>query len=77
MNQFEIRLTPRTDKNGDEYLIGGADLPALVDLRDATFVVFYPKDEEALKPGERPRATLVIRKRQAPATSAKGRGEDE
>ena len=29
MNQFEIRLTPRTDKNGDEYLIGGADLPAL------------------------------------------------
>jgi hypothetical protein len=75
MNQFEIRLTPRTDKNGDEYLIGGADLPALVDLRDSTFVVFYPKDEEALKPGERPRATLVIRKRQTPA--AKTRSEDE
>lgn len=76
MNQFEIRLTPRTDKNGDEYLIGGADLPALVDLRDSTFVVFYPKDEEELKPGERPRATLVIRKRQAP-TTAKTRAEDE
>lgn len=76
MNQFEIRLTPRTDKNGDEYLIGGADLPALVDLRDATFVVFYPKDEEALKPGERPRATLVIRKRQATTQGAK-RNEDE
>ena len=76
MNQFEIRLTPRTDKNGDEYLIGGADLPALVDLRDATFVVFYPKDEEALKPGERPRATLVIRKRQPQMGNTK-RGEDE
>lgn len=76
MNQFEIRLTPRTDKNGDEYLIGGADLPALVDLRDATFVVFYPKDEEALKPGERPRATLVIRKRQATNQGTK-RNEDE
>lgn len=76
MNQFEIRLTPRTDKNGDEYLIGGADLPALVDLRDATFVVFYPKDEEALKPGERPRATLVIRKRQATTQGTK-RNEDE
>lgn len=75
MNQFEIRLTPRTDKNGDEYLIGGADLPALVDLRDSTFVVFYPKDEGELKPGERPRATLVIRKRQTLAT--KTRGEDE
>jgi hypothetical protein len=75
MNQFEIRLTPRTDKNGDEYLIGGADLPALVDLRDSTFVVFYPKDEGELKPGERPRATLVIRKRQTPA--AKTRSEDE
>lgn len=75
MNQFEIRLTPRTDKNGDEYLIGGADLPALVDLRDSTFVVFYPKDEGELKPGERPRATLVIRKR-VPQSNTK-RGEDE
>jgi len=75
MNQFEIRLTPRTDKNGDEYLIGGTDLPALVDLRDSTFVVFYPKDEGELKPGERPRATLVIRKR-VPQGNTK-RGEDE
>jgi hypothetical protein len=75
MNQFEIRLTPRTDKNGDEFLIGGADLPALVDLRDSTFVVFYPKDEGELKPGERPRATLVIRKRQTPTT--KSRSENE
>ena len=76
MNQFEIRLTPRTDKNGDEYLIGGADLPALVDLRDSTFVVFYPKDDAELKPGERPRAPLVIRKRQ-PQTGNTKRGEDE
>ena len=76
MNQFEIRLTPRTDKNGDEYLIGGTDLPALVDLRDSTFVVFYPKDEGELKPGERPRATLVIRKRQLQTGNTK-RSEDE
>jgi len=68
MNQLEIRLTPRTDKNGDEYLIGGTDLPALVDLRDTTFVVFYPKDDAELRPGERPRATLVVRKRSVPAT---------
>ena len=68
MNQLEIRLTPRTDKNGDEYLIGGTDLPALVDLRDTTFVVFYPKDDTELRPGERPRATLVVRKRSVPAT---------
>ena len=76
MNQFEIRLTPRTDRNGDEFLIGGADLPALVDLRDSTFVVFYPKDDAELKPGERPRATLVIRKRQ-PQTGNTKRSEDE
>ena len=70
MNQLEIRLTPRTDKNGDEYLIGGTDLPALVDLRDTTFVVFYPKDDAELRPGERPRATLVVRKRSVPGTKS-------
>ena len=70
MNQIEIRLTPRTDKNGDEYLIGGTDLPALVDLRDTTFVVFYPKDDAELRPGERPRATLVVRKRSVLGTKS-------
>jgi hypothetical protein len=74
MNQLEIRLTPRTDRNGDEFLIGGTDLPCNVDLRDSTFVVFYPKDEGELRPGERPRATLVIRRRNNPVTR---KGEDE
>jgi hypothetical protein len=74
MNQLEIRLTPRTDKNGDEYLIGGTDLPTLVDLRDSTFVVFYPKDEGELRPGERPRATLVIRRRNTPNRKTEDEG---
>jgi hypothetical protein len=76
MTQFEIRLTPRTDKNGDEYLIGGTDLPALVDLRDTTFVVFYPKDDTELRPGERPRATLVVRKRSTPGAKTTSPTED-
>ena len=76
MNQLEIRLTPRTDRNGDEFLIGGTDLPAFIDLRDSTFVVFYPKDDAELRPGERPRATLVVRRRTAPTTAPR-KGEDE
>lgn len=70
--QLEVRLWPKRDRNGDEYLIGDAqNVPALVDLREATFVVFYPPDEdEESENGEaheegRPRgphATLVIRR---------------
>lgn len=72
--QLEVRLWPKRDRNGDEYLIGDAqNVPALVDLREATFVVFYPPDEddadadggdEAHEEGRPrgPHATLIIRR---------------
>lgn len=60
--QLEIRLRTKIDRNGDEYLIGSAtDIPAMIDLRDSTFIVFYPPEDE--KEGF---ATLVIRKYQPP-----------
>ncbi len=72
MGQLEIKLRTRIDRNGDEYLIGSAtDIPAFVDLRDATFIVFYPRDEDAKEAdgdddGRPSHATLVIRKYQPP-----------
>ena len=74
--QLEVRLWPKRDRNGEEYLIGDAqNVPALIDLRDATFVLFYPPDEDdtdndadgssETPEGSRPRgphATLVIRR---------------
>lgn len=74
--QLEVRLWPKRDRNGEEYLIGDAQhLPALVDLRDVTFVLFYPPDEddtdndtdesrEAHEEGRPrgPHATLIIRR---------------
>jgi len=79
--QLEVRLWPKRDRNGDEYLIGDAqNVPALVDLRDATFVVFYPPDEdddttngsengEAHEEGRPrgPHATLIIRRDMRPS----------
>lgn len=68
--QLEVRLWPKKDRNGDEYLIGAAQtIPALVDLREATFVVFYPPDDdnEAVDENGRtykPHATLIIRRDQ-------------
>ena len=78
--QLEVRLWPKRDRNGEEYLIGDAQsVPALVDLRDATFVVFYPPDEddtdndtggngEAHGEGRPrgPHATLIIRRDMRP-----------
>jgi hypothetical protein len=73
--QLEIRLWPKRDRNGEKYLIGSAqNVPALVDLREATFLVFYPPDEddsdngggneEAHEEGRPrgPHATLIIRR---------------
>lgn len=76
--QLEVRLWPKRDRNGEEYLIGDAqNVPALVDLREATFLVFYPpedEDEDTRSAGSgngeaheegRPRgphATLIIRR---------------
>lgn len=72
--QLEVRLWPKRDRNGDEYLIGDAQhIPALVDLREVTFVLFYPPDEddsdvdggsEAHEEGRPrgPHATLILRR---------------
>lgn len=63
-NQLEVRLRVKIDKNGDEYLIGSAEqIPALVDLRDTTFIVFYPPEDPDSEEENR-HATLIIRKYQ-------------
>lgn len=84
-SQLEVRLWPKTDRNGDEYLIGAAQtIPALVDLREATFVVFYPPDTEAGTTDEhgrvhKPHATLIIRRDQreprSPGKQGQGQGD--
>jgi len=67
-NQLEMRLWPKKDRKGDEFLIGSSpNIPALVDLREATFVVFYPLDENPNKKDAngrpyKPHATLIIRR---------------
>lgn len=43
---FTLPLYVKTDVNGEEYLIGSTDLPMMVDLREATFLVFYPEEDE-------------------------------
>tara|TARA_B100000900_G_scaffold314561_1_gene273442 strand:+ start:667 stop:861 length:195 start_codon:yes stop_codon:yes gene_type:complete len=43
---IEIKLFVRTDKNGNEYLIGSPNLPAQINLDDYTFIVFYPEEDE-------------------------------
>ena len=61
--QLEVRLWPKTDKNGDEYLIGDAQsVPALVDLRECTFLVFYPPDDGEGESDAPKHASLIIRR---------------
>lgn len=43
-HQFTIPLHLKTDINGEEYMIGSADLPVLVNMRESTFLVFFPED---------------------------------
>jgi len=67
VGQLEIRLRTKIDRNGDEYLIGSAtEIPALIDLRDATFIVFYPREEGEGEDDRGSHATLMIRKYQPP-----------
>jgi hypothetical protein len=55
-HQFSLPLTLKTDINGEEYMIGSADLPVMVNMRETTFLVFFP--EEGKDAG-----TLMIRPR--------------
>jgi hypothetical protein len=55
-HQFQFPLSLKIDANGEEYLIGSTDLPMSVDLREATFLVFFPEEG-----GDK--GTLMIRPR--------------
>lgn len=55
-HQILINLSLRTDVNNEEYMIGSTDFPGSVDLRDATFIVFYPTEGEE-------HGSLIIRPR--------------
>jgi hypothetical protein len=55
-NSFQFPLNTRFDSNNEEYLIGSTDLPMFVDLRDVTFLVFYPEENSD-------KGTLLIRPR--------------
>lgn len=43
-HQFSFTLALKKDINGEEYMIGSTDLPASIDLRESTFLVFFPED---------------------------------
>lgn len=51
---LEFKLLSRIDKNGDEYLIGSPNIPATINLKDYTFIVFYPQEEGG-------KATIILR----------------
>lgn len=51
---LHIPLTIKTDRYGDEYLVGSYDLPVLLDLSKVSFFVFYPEEGST-------KATLMIR----------------
>lgn len=58
-NSFQFSLVERLDANNEAYLIGSSDLPVMVDLREVTFLVFYPEEGND-------KATLMIRSRNTP-----------
>ena len=43
-HQFQFPLALKKDVNGEEYMIGNTDLPASIDLRECTFLIFFPED---------------------------------
>jgi len=48
MQQIEIPLYVKPDKNGDEYMIGSLDDSSLaisVDLKRVTFIIFDPTED--------------------------------
>ena len=55
-NSFQFPLIERIDGNGEAFLIGSSDLPVMVDLREVTFLVFYPLEGTN-------KGTLLIRPR--------------
>lgn len=51
---LEFKLLSKVDKNGDEYLIGSPNFPANINLKDFTFIVFYPQEDGG-------KATVILR----------------
>ena len=43
-NNLQIPLSLKKDVKGEEYLIGSTDLPASLNLRESTFLVFFPEE---------------------------------
>jgi hypothetical protein len=41
---LQIPLRVKTDRNGDEFLVGDFDFPAMLDLSKVSFFVFYPEE---------------------------------
>lgn len=70
-HQFQFPIALKTDVNGEEYMIGSTDFPGSVDLRDCTFLVFFPQEGSD-------NGTLLIRPRtlvQRPLPRGEGEGE--
>ena len=68
--QIQFNLLLKEDRNGDEFMIGSTDVPASVDLQNATFVVFFPDDGETT-------GTMVIRNRNVPPRRSLDRGNED
>jgi hypothetical protein len=43
-DSLNVPLRVKTDRNGDEFLVGSFDFPAMVDLSKVSFFVFYPEE---------------------------------
>lgn len=54
-DQIQMRLTEKTDREGDSYYVGSLDMPITVRLDEVSFFVFHPTEGQT-------HATLMMRK---------------
>jgi hypothetical protein len=43
-DSLSVPLRVKTDRNGDEFLVGSFDFPVLLDMSKVSFFVFYPEE---------------------------------
>lgn len=55
-HQLSFSMSLKKDVHGEEYMIGSTDFPGSVNLRECTFLVFFPEDGSE-------QGTLMIRPR--------------
>jgi hypothetical protein len=68
MNQFEIEMEGRKDKNGDDYYVAVTKIPVQLDLSNAVVLIFpWEKEDQTFG------ARMLIKKFQP----RQGRGETE